>query len=257
MSDEPANSAPPRRRVRSFVRRAGRVTPAQRRALEEHWPRFGLDAAARDGAANDAAAHDTGARDTAAHDSLRPLDLDALFGRRAPRVLEIGFGNGETLLALASAHPERDFIGIEVHEPGVGHALLRAAELDLRNLRISRDDAVEVLERQVPDTSIAEALVFFPDPWPKSRHHKRRLIQPPFAALLARKLEPGGVLRAATDWENYAEQILEVLSGCAALVNCAADGGCVPRPQSRPPTRFELRGQRLGHDVRDFAFRRL
>ncbi len=232
MSDESANSSPPRRRVRSFVRRAGRITPAQRRALEAHWPRFGLDAAAQ------------------------PLDLDALFGRHAPRVLEIGFGNGEALLTLATAHPERDFIGIEVHEPGVGHALLRAADLDLQNLRISRDDAVDVLARQLPDASIAEALVFFPDPWPKSRHHKRRLIQPAFVALLAGKLEPGGVLRVATDWENYAEQILEVLTRCAALTNCAERGGCVPRPPSRPSTRFELRGRRLGHDVWDFAFKR-
>lgn len=232
MSDQPAHS-PLLRRVRSFVRRAGRITPAQARALDELWPRYGLDPAAR------------------------PLDLDATFGRHAARVLEIGCGNGDTLLALAAAHPERDFIGIEVHEPGVGHALLRAAQAGLGNLRMSRDDAVEVLEQQIPDGAIAEALIFFPDPWPKARHHKRRLIQPGFAALLSRKLERGGLLRAATDWQNYAEQILAVLNACPELRNCAADGGYAPRAQDRPPTRFERRGQRLGHDVWDFAYRRM
>ncbi len=233
MSDNADNSSPPQRRVRSFVRRAGRITPAQTRALQDLWPRYGIDLAAG------------------------TLDLDALFGRRAPRVLEIGFGNGDTLLALSSAQPERDFIGIEVHEPGVGRALLRAASLGTTNLRVSRDDAVEVLERQIPDGSIAEALILFPDPWPKARHHKRRLIQPGFVALLARKLQPAGLLRLATDWQNYAEQMLEVLNACPQLRNRAADGGYVERPPTRLPTRFELRGQRLGHGVWDLAFERI
>jgi tRNA (guanine-N7-)-methyltransferase len=226
------DAAAPRRRVRSFVRRAGRITGAQQRALVQLWPRFGVDF------------------------SMRRLDLDALFGRRAPRVLEIGFGNGEALLALAAASPELDFLGIEVHEPGVGHALLRAQALDLRNLRVWRHDAVEVLEEQIPDDSIAETLIFFPDPWPKARHHKRRLIQPDFVVLLASKLERAGVLRLATDWQHYAEQMLEVLNACPLLVNCSAERGYVARPDSRPATRFETRGRRLGHDVRDLAFAR-
>lgn len=225
-------AAAPRRRVRSFVRRAGRITGAQQRALIELWPRFGLDFA------------------------TEVLDFDAVFGRHAPRVLEIGFGNGEALLALAAATPDRDFLGIEVHEPGVGHLLLRARELGLGNLRVWRHDAVEVLDCQIPDESIAEVLIFFPDPWPKSRHHKRRLIQPEFAALLACKLDRGGVLRLATDWQHYAEQMLEVLNTGALLANCSAEHGYVARPGSRPPTRFEMRGRRLGHQVWDLAFQR-
>lgn len=233
MNDPQApGAAGPRRRVRSFVRRAGRITGAQARALVELWPRFGVDFA------------------------FERLDVDALFGRHAPRVLEIGFGNGEALVALAAASPDRDFLGIEVHEPGVGHALLRAQTLGLTNLRVSRHDAVEVLEEQVPEESLAEAVIFFPDPWPKSRHHKRRLVQPDFATLLARKLERQGVLRLATDWQHYAQQMLEVLNSCPLLVNCSTESGYVARPASRPPTRFELRGRRLGHDVWDLAFQR-
>ena len=230
---EPSEGGPPRRRVRSFVRRAGRITAAQSRALLDLWPRFGVD-------------HPGG-----------PLDLDALFGRHAPRVIEIGFGNGEALLALAAAQPEHDFLGIEVHEPGIGRVMLGAAELGLRNLRVSRSDAVEVLEQRVAPGSIAEILIFFPDPWPKSRHHKRRLIQPAFAELAASRLQAGGMLRLATDWQNYAEQMLEVLNACRALRNCSADSTWVARPDSRPPTRFELRGRRLGHGVWDLAFQRV
>lgn len=230
---EPDQGGPQHRRVRSFVRRAGRITGAQSRALVDLWPRFGVE-----------------------HPG-EPLDLDALFGRRAPRVIEIGFGNGEALLALAASQPERDFLGIEVHEPGVGRVLLRTAELGLRNLRVMRSDAVEVLEQRIAPGSIAEILIFFPDPWPKARHHKRRLIQPVFAALAASRLQPGGLLRLATDWQHYAEQMLEVLSACPALRNRSADGKWVPRPDSRPPTRFELRGRRLGHGVWDLAFERI
>jgi tRNA (guanine-N7-)-methyltransferase len=221
-----------RRRVRSFVRRGGRITAAQTRALKELWPELGIDFAPR------------------------PLELHRVFGRVAPRLLEIGFGNGEALLTIARERGDWDCLGIEVYEPGVGRLLLQAHEAGVRNLRLLRHDAVEVLEQQLPDESIDEALVFFPDPWPKKRHHKRRLIQPPFATLLARKLAPGGVLRLATDWQPYAEQMLEVLNACELLVNSAPDRAFSPRPTIRPATRFERRGQRLGHGVWDLEYRR-
>ena len=231
-SSPPPPETPPRRVVRSFVVRAGRMTTAQERAWRELWPRYGLETG--DG----------------------PLDLAAVFGRDAPRTLEIGFGNGETLATLAAAHPERDYLGIEVHRPGVGHLMLRAAELGLTNLRVVCRDAVEVLERCVAPASLDEVLLYFPDPWPKKRHHKRRIVQPGFVELVASRLRSGGVLRMATDWQPYAEHMLAVLSECAALRNAAEDGGHVPRPESRPVTRFERRGQRLGHGVWDLAFRR-
>jgi tRNA (guanine-N7-)-methyltransferase len=231
MSGSPAPETQ-RRRVRSFVRRGGRITAAQARALQELWPAFGIDFAPQ------------------------PLDLERAFGRRASRLLEIGFGNGEALLAIARERTDWDCLGIEVYESGVGRLLLQAHELGLRNLRVWCHDAVEVLEQQLPDSSIDETLVFFPDPWPKKRHHKRRLIQPAFAAVLARKLVPGGVLRLATDWQPYAEQMLEVLNACELLVNCAPDQAFAPRPAIRPPTRFERRGQRLGHGVWDLEYRR-
>jgi tRNA (guanine-N7-)-methyltransferase len=220
------------RRVRSFVRRGGRITAAQTKALRDLWPRFGVDF------------------------SPRAIDLDTLFGRRAERVLEIGFGNGDTLLALAAQHAERDFLGIEVHEPGVGRVLLNAHHAGLGNIRVSRHDAVEVLEHQLPPSSCDEILVFFPDPWPKKRHHKRRLVQPPFVDLLASRLRANGVLRMATDWEHYAMQMLEVLSACKQLRNAAPGGAFAERPESRPATRFEKRGRRLGHGVWDLEFRR-
>ncbi|HTY49383.1 MAG TPA: tRNA (guanosine(46)-N7)-methyltransferase TrmB [Steroidobacteraceae bacterium] len=220
------------RGVRSFVLRAGRITQAQQRALEELWPRFGVPYAPA------------------------PLDLDALFGRSAPRVVEIGFGNGEHLLALAAAHPERDHLGIEVHLPGVGRALLGMKARALGNVRLSGHDAVEVLSTQLPQDSIDELLVLFPDPWHKKRHHKRRLVNPAFAELAASRLRPGGLLRLATDWQPYAEQMLEVLGGCGALVNTAPGGGFVPRPDARALTRFERRGLDLGHGVWDLAFAR-
>jgi len=220
------------RRVRSFVRRTGRITAAQERALGELWPQYGIEF------------------------TPAVADLDQVFARRAPRVLEIGFGNGETLLSLAQSHPEQDFIGIEVHEPGVGRVMLRAQEAGLTNLRVSKHDAVEVLERQLAPESLAQALIFFPDPWPKSRHHKRRLVQPAFVTLLASRLQQGGVLRLATDWQHYADQMLEVLAACDDLRNCSPEGGFVERPNLRPPTRFEMRGRRLGHGVWDLAFER-
>jgi tRNA (guanine-N7-)-methyltransferase len=220
------------RSIRSFVTRAGRITEAQQRALEESWPKFGVEF---DG---------------------KPLDLDNLFGRRAPRVVEIGFGNGENLAALAAAHPERDYLGIEVHRAGVGRLMLAAEIAGLTNVRIACHDAVEVLEHQLAPESLDEILILFPDPWHKKRHHKRRLIQPPFVALVASRLRPGGLLRLATDWEPYAIQMLEVLSASEALSNLASNGGYVEKPAERITTRFEKRGQRLGHGVWDLTFRR-
>ena len=233
MNQPPIDTAA-RRPIRSFVMRAGRMTAGQSRALEDLWPRFGLDYAAA------------------------PLDLPALFGRDAPRTLEIGFGNGEHLAKLAAAHPERDYLGIEVHRPGVGHLLMLAEAAGLTNLRVSDHDAVEVLNQQIPPATLDEVLVLFPDPWHKKRHHKRRLIQPPFIELLATRLRPGGVLRLATDWEEYALQMLDVLRGAPALfANLSPGGDWMPRPEERAPTRFEKRGARLGHGVWDLAFRRV
>jgi tRNA (guanine-N7-)-methyltransferase len=218
--------------IRSFVRRGGRVTEAQRRALAELWPRFGVEYAPG------------------------LLDLDALFGRQAPRALEIGFGNGETLVELAARRPEADFIGIEVHPPGIGRCLLGIEAAALTNVRVIAHDAVEVLTQMIPDASLDEVLLYFPDPWPKKRHHKRRIVQPEFATLVARKLVPGGAWRLATDWAPYAQHMLEVLTAAPGFVNAAGAGGFVPRPESRPETKFERRGQRLGHEVFDLEFRK-
>lgn len=233
-ADENTEAPAPRHRtIRSFVVRTGRMTAGQQKAMDEHWPSYGLG-------------FDT-----------QPLDLDALFNRQAARVLEIGFGNGEHLAALAQSRPDQDFIGIEVHPPGVGH-LLHLIELkQLRNVRVSCHDAVEVLREQIPPAALDEVLILFPDPWHKARHHKRRLIQPPFVQLLAQRIKPGGVLRLATDWVPYAEQMLEQISAHSGFRNLAADGGYLPRDADRSPTRFERRGERLGHEVRDLAFTRV
>jgi tRNA (guanine-N7-)-methyltransferase len=220
------------RSIRSFVTRAGRITEAQQRALDELWPKYGVEY------------------------SPQPLDLAVLFGRRAPRVVEIGFGNGENVAALASAHPERDYLGIEVHRAGVGRLMLAAETGQLRNVRIVCHDAVEVLEKQISAGSLAEILILFPDPWHKKRHHKRRLIQPAFVELVVTRLEHGGMLRLATDWEPYAMQMLEVLSACTNLQNTSADGRFIERPAERVLTRFEKRGARLGHGVWDLALQR-
>jgi len=221
------------RPIRSFVMRAGRMTVGQTRALEDLWPRYGLDF------------------------SAAPLDLSQVYGRVAPVTLEIGFGNGEHLAKVAAAHPERDYLGIEVHRPGVGHLLMLAANSGVSNLRASDHDAVEVLREQLAPGVLDEVLVLFPDPWHKKRHHKRRLIQPAFIELLASRLRTGGVLRLATDWEEYAAQMLAVLRGAAALFeNLSASNDWMPRPEERAPTRFEKRGARLGHGVWDLAFRR-
>jgi len=218
--------------VRSFVTRAGRITPAQQRALAELWPKYGLEFTAQ------------------------PLDLPALYARCAPCTIEIGFGNGDNLLRLAAAHPQRDFLGIEVHRAGIGRLLLALEAQQLRNVRIVCHDAVEVLAAQLAPLSVQEILILFPDPWPKKRHHKRRLLQAPFVALAASRLAPGGQLRLATDWEPYAQHMLETLNASAALENLAPDGAFVPRPGEREPTRFERRGERLGHEVWDLAYRK-
>ena len=221
-----------RRPIRSFVLRAGRVTAAQERALTELWPSFGVDF---DGA---------------------PLDLDALFGRRAPRCLEIGFGAGEVIGALAKAHPETDHVGIEVHRAGVGRLLMHARAQALTNLRIICHDAVEVLATSIADGSFDSILIFFPDPWHKKRHHKRRLLDTEFMDMLAAKLKAGGVLRLATDWQAYAEQMLSVANACERLESLSSDRTYVERPEFRPATRFERRGARLGHGVWDLAYRK-
>lgn len=232
MSVRDTSTPRPRRPIRSFVMRAGRMTEAQQRAMATLWPRLGIE--------------------------FTPgvLDLDALFGRRARRVMEIGFGNGEHLAALAAEHPDEDFIGIEVHPPGVGHLLQLIDKGGLANVRVSKHDAVEVLEQQIGPYALDEVLVLFPDPWHKKRHHKRRLIQPAFLDLLAAKLRPGGLLRLATDWEPYAEHMLETLRAHTAFENISPTGDYVPRDAARAPTRFERRGERLGHVVHDLAFRR-
>ncbi len=210
--------------------RQGRVSKAQRRAHTELLPVYGVPF------------------------STIPLDLERLFGRAAPRILEIGFGMGETTAAIAREHPENDYLGIEVHTPGVGSLLKRIADLRLENLRIVQHDAVEVVEHMIAPAALAGVHVFFPDPWPKKRHHKRRLIQPAFVALLASRMKPGACVHTCTDWEEYAERMLEVLSAEPALRNTAS--GYANRPEARPETKFERRGLALGHRVWDLVFRK-
>lgn len=216
------------RTIRSFVMRAGRTTEGQARALAELGPLYLLPY------------------------QPRPLDFEATFGRKAPVVLEIGFGMGDATAKIAETLPDTDFIGCEVHEPGVGALLKRIGEQQLTNLRLIRHDAVEVLDDMIPPGSLAGIHIFFPDPWHKKRHHKRRLIQAPLVAQLATRLAPGGYLHCATDWEPYAQQMLEVLSADPALVNSAE--GYAPKPAYRPLTKFENRGIRLGHGVWDLVF---
>jgi tRNA (guanine-N7-)-methyltransferase len=222
---QPSEGEAFRRTVRSYVLRSGRITAAQRRALAELWPRWGIEF----------------------HPA--PLDLDRLFGRRAPRVMEIGFGDGELLAETAARHPEQDFLGVEVHAPGIGHCLLLIDRLGLTNVRLIRHDAVEVLRGQIPDGSLAAVNLFFPDPWPKKRHHKRRLVQSDFVRLLAAKLAPGGRFQVATDWPPYAEHIDAVLAAEAAFQ-------AVPESPGRIQTRFERRGTGLGHRVAERVYRR-
>jgi tRNA (guanine-N7-)-methyltransferase len=226
------DESPVIRKIRSFVRREGRMTTAQQRALEELWPRYGID-------------------------SHSMIDRQAVFGRAAPVTLEIGFGNGDALLAMAQSSPDTDFIGIEVHRPGVGRLLQELEKKHISNVRVMCDDAVEILRHCLPDHSLHRVLLFFPDPWHKKRHHKRRIVQPGFVELLARKLQIGGIFHLATDWENYAEHMLEVLSASDSFNNCAGPGHYAEKPAWRPTTKFERRGQRLGHDVWDLLFERV
>ncbi|MFK8016776.1 MAG: tRNA (guanosine(46)-N7)-methyltransferase TrmB [Gammaproteobacteria bacterium] len=220
--------------IRSFVRREGRLTSGQQKALDIHWPQFGIEF---DGA---------------------PLDLDRVFGRSASRVLEIGIGNGDALVQMAAAAPQLDFLGVEVHTPGIGHALREIGARELTNVRLMRHDAMEVLKSSLAAESLDRVNLYFPDPWPKKRHHKRRIVQGPFLDLVHGLLRDGGLLHMATDWAPYAEHMVETLGAYAGFQNVAAGNdlatGAVPRPDERPLTRFERRGHRHGHDVWDFKF---
>lgn len=220
-----------KRHIRSFVLRAGRVSVAQQRAIDTWLPRYGIPYI------------------------TRQLDLDQAFGRKAPKIFEIGFGMGDSTATIAAAHPEIDYLALEVHTPGVGNLLKLIDSEQLNNIRIMQHDAVEVLRDMIADGTLDGVHIFFPDPWHKARHNKRRLIQSPFIAQLVQKLKPGGYIHVATDWQDYAEQVLRVLSEEPLLENTAAD--YAPRPEYRPLTKFEQRGLRLGHGVWDLVFRRL
>jgi len=222
-----------RRTIRSFVRRTGRITSSQQRALDELWPDYGVEY------------------------TESPIDFERLFGRTAPVVLEIGFGNGESLIELAAANPDQDFLGIEVHEPGVGHCLLKAEEAETHNLKIIAHDAVEVLKDQVSAGSLSRLNLYFPDPWPKKRHHKRRIVQPEFVDLIADKLANGGTFNIATDWANYAEHIDEVLSQSDRFTCIDRRDHEGDRPFERPQTKFERRGLRKGHEISDRCFEKV
>lgn len=221
-----------RRPIRSYVLRQGRLTPAQKRALDELWPLYGIEPGGGQ------------------------LDFTALFGREAPVIVEIGFGNGEALAEAARNEPGANFVGIEVHQPGVGHLLRLLEAGGIENVRVAAADAVEFLRDRVADGLLAGVRIWFPDPWPKKRHHKRRLVQAPFIRLLASKMAPDAVLHLATDWVPYAEQMLEAVGETAAFENLSASRDYCARPPWRPLTRFERRGERLGHETRDLLFRR-
>lgn len=232
MTAEPSTQG--RRPIRSFVLREGRLTAGQERAFRDLWPRHGLD-----------------------WTPGSPIDLERLFGNRRPVVLEIGFGNGDSLAAMAQQDPQTNWLGIEVHRPGIGHMLLEIERRGLTNVRVIRHDAVEVLDRGIAPGALTRVQLFFPDPWPKRRHHKRRILTPELVALLARAIRPGGVFHAATDWEPYAQQMLALLEDAAGCFeNLAGPATFAARPATRPLTRFEQRGARLGHPVRDLMFRR-
>jgi tRNA (guanine-N7-)-methyltransferase len=220
------------RTIRSFVLRQGRLTRGQQRAFDLHWARLGIEYRAQ------------------------PLDLQALFGNAHPVYLEIGFGNGESLASMARDNPGNNYIGIEVHSPGVGHLLMKLEEYGCGNVRVCRHDAVEIVRDMIPDASLAGVFLFFPDPWHKKRHHKRRIVQPAFVELLAQKIRPGGFFHAATDWEDYAGHMLAVLRNSPQFLNTSAEGGFAPRPGYRMQTKFEQRGLRLGHGVWDLIFER-
>jgi tRNA (guanine-N7-)-methyltransferase len=231
--DKPGTTENPyRRTVRSYVLRAGRVTEGQRRALEELWPLYGIDPG-----------DDT-------------LDFNALFDNEQPVVMEIGFGNGEATWRMAKACPEENFLGVEVHQPGVGRLLMNVREQGLTNVRVACEDAVELLRTRISDASLDGIRIYFPDPWPKKKHHKRRIVQTPFIDLLSTKMKAGGILHLATDWAPYAEFMLEVMQGSAEFENLSPSGDYCAKPAWRPPTKYEQRGERLGHEVADLVFRR-
>lgn len=216
-------------RIRSFIRRQGRATAGQKLALESHWDKFCLS-------------------------PQFAFDADVAFGRSAPLIVEIGFGNGDSLAAMAQANPQLNYLGIEVHRPGVGHLLMLLEENAIENVRIYHHDAIEILEQKVPDYSVSGVHLFFPDPWHKRRHHKRRIVRPSFLHLLNKKLLPGGYFHAATDWQDYAKDMLATLSADDGLKNASPGGDYCPRPDYRPLTKFENRGLRLGHGVWDLIF---
>ena len=219
-------------RIRSYIRRQGRATAGQKQALERYWDKFCLP-------------------------PDQPLDIDQAFGRSAPLIVEIGFGNGESLAKMAENNPDINYLGIEVHRPGVGHLLRLLAEKDINNVRIYHHDAIEILEQKIADESLAGVHLFFPDPWHKRRHHKRRIVRPSFVELLEKKLQPGGYFHAATDWRDYARDMLKTLSASQKLINQSEEQDFSPRPDYRPMTKFEKRGLRLGHGVWDLIFKKV
>ncbi len=219
-------------RIRSFIRRQGRLTPGQEVALDQYWPQYGLE-------------------------PVVDYDFSQVFGRQAPLIVEIGFGNGDSLAKMAAANPDHDYIGIEVHKPGVGHLLILLHEQGLTNVRVYCHDAIEILEQKIPDHSLAGLHLFFPDPWHKKKHHKRRIVRPSFVDLLNKKLQVTGYFHAATDWQHYAESMLEVLSASEGLKSTSLTQDYCERPDYRPLTKFEQRGLRLGHGVWDLIFRKV
>ena len=230
---EPLDKCDHQRKIRSYVRREGRFTPAQKLAYKSLWPVYGLDV------------------------TPEQWDLARLFGRQSDVFLELGFGDGRVLKMLSARHPENDYLGIEVHRPGVGRVMRELEEQEQRNVRVASEDGMEVLQRNIPDQSLAGILIFFPDPWHKKKHKKRRMIQPEFVRAAALRLQQGGILHLATDWEDYAQQMLEVLSAEPLLKNTSLENTYVERPQSRPLTKYEQRGLRLGHGVWDLVFQRV
>jgi tRNA (guanine-N7-)-methyltransferase len=221
------------RKVRSYVLRGGRLTDGQKRALDRLWPVHGIPA------------------------GESTLDFSKLFGNEHPVILEIGFGNGDATWQMARDHPEENFLGVEVHQPGVGHLLIKLEQHGISNVRVACEDAVELLRSRIADASLAGVRIYFPDPWPKKRHHKRRIIQAEFVELLAKKTGQGGILHLATDWEPYAEFMLEVMGETRWFENVSGPGGYCPRPAWRPATKYEKRGEKLGHRVFDLVFRRV
>ncbi len=220
-------------RIKSFALRQGRLSPAQQKAIDTLWPTFGLEV----------------------NNTL--LDFTQVFNREAPTIVEIGFGMGKSLAEMAEANPDQNYIGIDVHRPGVGALLKLIAEKELTNIRVFNHDAIEILEQCIPKNSLAGVYLFFPDPWHKKRHHKRRILQPEFAQSIAQHLKIGGHFHMATDWENYAEHMMEVMSAAPNYRNSAGENAYTPRPEYRPLTKFEQRGQRLGHGVWDLIFERI